>query len=197
MSAGFDFVRHDKPTLAMVLLMASASCFASPFFMVTLPVYARVVLGLDATKMGILMAASGIGSFSGALSLMLLSPGRRAIFLKLATTTAVIGLAALAMVRSFPAAVASMAVMTLGLASTFGTTHIVIQERAPDAIRGRVSGVASLSFFGTIPFAGLAMAELSDHFGLRRVMFCGAIAFGIAAFALLFGRKQLASAPPV
>lgn len=196
MRAGFDFVRHDPPTRAMILLMASMSCFASPFFLVTLPVFARGVLGLDAEHMGVLMAFSGVGSFTGALSLMSMHHGQRARFLKCGTSAAVIGLSTLALAPSFPVAVTGIALMTLGLATTFGTSHIVVQERAPDAIRGRVSAVASLSFFGTMPFAGLAMSSLADHFGLRRVMLGGAVTFAVAAFALLAGRRQLASAPP-
>lgn len=196
MRAGFDFVRHDAPTRAMVLLMAAASCFASPFFMVTLPVYARGVLGLGAEQMGLLMAFSGVGSFAGALSLMALPRGQRARFLKGAVTAAALGLGALAVAPTFVFATIGIALMTLGLASTFGSAHIVIQERAPDPVRGRVSAVASLAFFGTMPFAGLAMAALADHFGLRHVMLGGAIAFALAALALLAGRKRLASAPP-
>lgn len=196
MRAGFDFVRHDPPTRAMILLMASASCFASPFFMVTLPVYARGVLGLDAEHMGVLMAFSGVGSFTGAMSLMVMPHGRRARFLKCGTTAAALGLGTLALAPTFAVATAGIALMTLGLSTTFGTSHIVVQERAPDPIRGRISAVASLSFFGTMPFAGLAMSALADHFGLRRVMLAGATCFALAAFALLAGRKQLASAPP-
>ncbi|MEQ1860111.1 MAG: MFS transporter [Chthoniobacteraceae bacterium] len=196
MRAGFDFVRRDAPTRAMILLMAAMSCFASPFFMVTLPVYARSVLGLDAARMGVLMAFSGVGSFIGALSLLTLPPGRRAIFLKCGSAAAVLGLGTLALAPSFDIAAVGIALMTLGLSTTFGTSHIVVQERAPDPIRGRVSAVASLSFFGTMPFAGLAMAALADHFGLRRVMLGGAACFALAAAALLAGRKQLASAPP-
>lgn len=196
MWAGFDFVRHDPPTRAMVLLMAATSCLVSPFFLVTLPVYARGVLGLDAEHMGMLMGASGVGSFTGAVSLMLLSRGHRARFLKGATACSVLGITALAVAPAFHFAAPAMVLMTLGLASTFGSAHIVVQERAPDAIRGRVSAVASLSFFATMPFAGLAMSALADHFGLRRVMLGGAVCFALAAFTLLAGRRQLASAPP-
>ena len=85
--------------------------------------------------------------------------------------------------------------MTLGLSAGFGTAHIVIQERSPDAIRGRVSAVASLAFFGVMPFAGLGVAAIADHIGLRRAMFCGAIGYGIAGAALLLGRTRLAAAP--
>ena len=195
MSAGFHFVRDDSPTRAMILLMAAASLFASPFFMVTMPVYSRAVLGLDATGMGWLMAMSGVGSLIGAVSLLSVQRGHRAQFLKCAVSVAVIGLLGLAVAPSFPIAAVSIVLMTLGLSSGFGTAHIVIQERSPDAIRGRVSAVASLAFFGVMPFAGLGVAAFSDKIGLRRAMICGAIGYGIAGAALLMGRTQLAAAP--
>jgi MFS family permease len=195
MRAGFDFVRHDPPTRAMVLLMGSAALFASPFFMVTMPVYARAELGLNASGMGWLMALSGVGSLTGAVSLLSLRPGRRASFLKCAVTAAVAGLLGLAMAPSFPVAAVSIILMTFGLSAGFGTAHIVIQERSPNAIRGRVSAVASLAFFGVMPFAGLAVAAFADHIGLRSAMVCGAIGYGLAGSALLLGRKQLAAAP--
>jgi MFS family permease len=195
MRAGLDFVRKDPPTRAMILLMASAALFASPFFMVTMPVYARAVLGLDASGMGWLMAMSGVGSLSGAISLLKVRHGHRASFLKGAVTVAVIGLLGLAGAPHFGVAAVSIVLMTFGLSSGFGTAHIVIQERSPDAIRGRVSAVASLAFFGITPFAGLAVAAFADNIGLRRAMACGAIGYAVAGAALLMGRTQLAAAP--
>ncbi|HET6408948.1 MAG TPA: MFS transporter [Chthoniobacteraceae bacterium] len=195
MSAGFEFVRHDSPTRAMVLLMGAAALFASPFFMVTMPVYARGVLGLDARGMGWLMAFSGVGSLCGAVSLLFVRHGHRATFLKCAVASAVAGLLGLALAQTFEIATVSIILMTLGLSSGFGTAHIVIQERSPDAIRGRVSAVASLAFFGVMPFAGLAVAAFADHIGLRRAMMLGAIGYAAAGAVLLFGRKQLAAAP--
>jgi MFS family permease len=195
MRAGFDFVRQDSPTRAMILLMASAALFASPFFMVTMPVYSRGVLGLDAAGMGLLMALSGVGSLIGAVSLLSVRPGHRASFLKCAVSAAVVGLLGLAGAPSFPVASVSIVLMTLGLSSGFGAAHIVIQERSPNAIRGRVSAVASLAFFGVMPFAGLGVAAFADHIGLRRAMVCGAIGYALAGAALLLGRTQLAAAP--
>ena len=34
----------------------------------------------------------------------------------------------------------------------FGLANTIVQERAPDAIRGRVSAIMGLSFFGVLPF---------------------------------------------
>lgn len=195
MREGFDFVRHDGPTRAMILLMASAACFASPFFMVTLPIYSRGVLGLDAEHMGILMGCSGIGSFAGAVSLLSVPHGRRAFYLKWGATAATLGLTTMALAPNLPIAIAGIILMTFGLSFNFGTANIVVQERAPNPIRGRISAVASLSFFGTMPFAGVAVSALADHFGLRRAMLGGAACYAAAAATLLLGRRQLASAP--
>jgi MFS family permease len=197
MREGFDFVRRDPPTRAMVLLMMSATIFVSPFFMVTMPVYARGVLGLDSEHLGWLMAFSGVGSLTGALGLLAIGRGHRAMFVKMAAAIASLGLAGLAFAPSFWWAAPSIVLMTLGLSTAFGTANIVIQERAPDAIRGRVSAVAGMAFFGVLPFAGLAIAAVADHIGLRTAMASGAIGFAVVTTILLAGRKQLAAAPPV
>jgi MFS family permease len=179
----------------MILLMGAAAFFASPFFMMTMPLYGRAVLGLDETRMGLLMAMSGAGSLTGAVSLLMLRRGHRASFLKGAVASTVAGLLGLAAAHSFGAAAISIVFMTFGLSSGFGTAHIVIQERTPDPIRGRVSAVASLAFFGIMPFAGLAVTAFADHIGLRRAIACGAIGYALAGTALLLGRSQLAAAP--
>lgn len=195
MSAGFQFVRRDPATRAMVLLMGFAAIFVSPFFMVTMPLYARGVLGLDAGHMGWLMGFSGLGSLSGALTLLYVKKGYRTPFLRFATIMGAVGLGGMAMAPSFEVASVAMVCMTFGLSSGFGTANIVIQERAPDAIRGRVSAVASIAFFGTLPFAGLLISTVADHIGLRLAMGLGAIGFALAAFSLLAGHAHLSAEP--
>jgi MFS family permease len=195
MRAGFDFVRQDSPTRAMILLMAAAAFFASPFFMMTLTLYGRELLGLNETRMGFLVMVSGVGSVVGAISLLTVRHGHRAAFLKAAVTAGVAGLFGLAVAPSLAMAAISIVLMTFGLSSAFGTAHIVIQERTPHAIRGRVSAVASLAFFGITPFSGLIVTATADHIGLRQAMAGGAIGYAIAGALLLFGRTQLAAAP--
>lgn len=192
-SEGVTFVRGDSPTRAMVLLMAAATVFISPFLMITMPLYARIELGLGPEGMGALMAISGIGSFTGSVGLLTIPKGRRALFLKCAATAVALGLAAMAAAPTFAMAGVAMVLVTLGLSSSYGTAHIVIQERAPDPIRGRVSAVAGLAFFGILPFSGLLVAGVVDALGLRESMAAGALGYAITAALLLKGRRQLAS----
>lgn len=192
---GLTFVSGDPPTRAMVLLMAATTVFVSPFLMITMPLYARVELGLGPERMGALMAISGIGSFAGSIGLLSIRSDRRAMFLKAAATAVALGLASLAAARSFAFAGAAMILMTLGLSTSYGTANIIIQERAPDPIRGRVSAVAGLAFFGILPFSGLLVSAVADLAGLRAAMWAGAGGYALLCAVLLARHERLGSAP--
>ena len=196
MREGFDFVRKDAPTRAMVLLMGAMTIFISPFLMITMPLYSRVELGLGPENMGALMGISGIGSFVGSFGLLSIPKGRRAFFLKCAAAAVSVGLGGLTLAHSMATAGASLILMTLGLSTSYGTANIVIQERAPDVIRGRVSAVAGMAFFGILPFSGLIVSSLADVVGLRIAMGCATAGYALTTILLLAGKRQLASASP-
>jgi MFS family permease len=192
---GLAFVKADAPTRSMILLMASSTLCVAPFIMILMPLYARVTLGLPAEKMGLLMGISGVGSFAGSVGLLSIPRGHRAFALKCAGATVVLGLCGLAAAPMAGAAYAAIVVLMLGLSTTFGISNIVIQERAPNHLRGRVSAVAGLSFFGLVPFSGLLVAGLVDRIGMRLAMGVGAVGFGICVALLLSGVRHLSSAP--
>lgn len=195
MREGLTFVRGDPPTRAMVLLMATTTVFVSPFLMITMPLYARVELGLGPERMGALMAISGIGSFAGAVGLLSIGKSRRGFFLKTAATAVAVGLASLAAAPSFGFAGAALILTTLGLSTSYGTANIIIQERAPDPIRGRVSAVAGLAFFGILPFSGLLVSAIADLAGLRPTMWAAAGGYALLCGVLLARDDRLAASP--
>src|SRR5919198_3450515 len=57
---GFRYVANDKPSLAMIGLIAATTVFIFPIFTVMMPLYVRVVLGLGPDKFGFLMGASAV-----------------------------------------------------------------------------------------------------------------------------------------
>ena len=69
-----------------------------------------------------------------------------------------------------------------------------MQERAPHYLRGRISAIFGLSFFGVLPFSGLLMSKVADWVGLRTAMGSSAIAFGLGAAALLYFQRHHAHA---
>jgi MFS family permease len=90
-----------------------------------------------------------------------------------------------------------MIFLTLGTSTMFGLANTIVQERAPDAIRGRVSAIMGLSFFGVLPFSGLVVSKVADLVGLRIAMGGGGILFGLSASALLYSHRQLCMKQPV
>jgi predicted MFS family arabinose efflux permease len=196
-AAGIAYVKGDEPTRAMILLMAAMTAFVSPFAMITLPYYAKITLGFGASSLGQLMAFSGLGSLCGALGLIAVTHGRRTLVLKFASASVVLSVIGLVAARSYPLAVISIVFLMLGLSVSFGTANIVVQERAPDHLRGRVSSVSALSFFGVVPFSGLLIGGLVDLIGMRTTLLCGAGCYAIATTLLLAGRNRLGSAAHV
>lgn len=191
---GLIYVRGDEPTRIMILLMAAMTCFASPFLMIAMPLYARNTLGLGPDRMGLLMAISGVGSFIGSIGLLSITVSIRMVVLRIAAATATVALLGLAWAPGFAAAAVSAALLTLGLSTAFGLANIVVQERAPDYIRGRVSAVAGLSFFGLIPFSGLLITGLADLIGMRAALATGGVCYALCTIVLL-GRPRSFSTP--
>jgi hypothetical protein len=84
-----------------------------------------------------------------------------------------------------------MIINSLGLATNFGLCSTIVQERAPDYLRGRVSAVFMLSFVGIMPIAGLGVTSLSDMIGMPTALVIAAISYGtITLFVLGRVRKQ-------
>jgi len=145
---GFRFVAKDKPSFAMVCLIATQSVCIFPIITVMMPLYVRMVLGLGPDRLGFLMGASAVGSLVGSIFLIGLAREKRVplmILCALGVTGAIIGLS---LGPSFYAATALLVVNSLGLATNFGLASTIVQERAPDYLRGRVSAVFMLSLSG-------------------------------------------------
>jgi hypothetical protein len=84
---------------------------------------------------------------------------------------------------------------SLGLATNFGLCSTIVQERAPDYLRGRVSAVFMLSFVGIIPFAGLGVTSLSDVIGMPTALMIAAILYGVITLAVLARFRKQCSEP--
>jgi MFS family permease len=105
-------------------------------------------------------------------------------------TCAVLGLSR---APTFYLATALLIVNSLGMATNFGLASTIVQERAPDYLRGRVSAVFMLSFVGIMPIAGLGVTSLSDLIGMPTALAIAAIAYGAITLMLLVRiRKQCA-----
>ena len=188
---GFRHVAHDKASLAMVILIATQAVCIFPIITVMMPLYVRLVLHRGADDLGSLMGASAIGSLVGSIFLIGLPRDKRVPLMMINAVAISMVVVGLSFGPGFYTAMALLIVNSLGLATNFGLCSTIVQERAPDYLRGRVSAVFMLSFVGLMPFAGLGVTSLSDFIGMPTALAIAAVSYGvITLFVLARVRKQ-------
>jgi len=138
------------------------------------------------------MAVSGSGSLFGALGL--LSVPRHLRFRFMTGAVILVGLALCAMSRSngFLLSAISMGVLAIGLSANFGLAATIVQERAPGPLRGRVSAIFGLSFFGLTPVGSLITPAFADLVGLRTALVAGGVIYGTLAVLVLAAAGRVA-----
>lgn len=182
---GIAWVRSDQPTVAMIAVMASTTVFVFPVMMVMLPLYVKNVLQLGPDRMGVLMGIAASGSLTGAIGLLVVRREKRALMMVLAVAGIALAMTGLGLNRSFTPAAVCMVLLSLSVSGLFGLAHTIVQERAPGPLRGRVSAVASLSFFGLMPFASLGITSVADWIGMQKALMFAAVAYTVCALSAL------------
>jgi MFS family permease len=197
MKEGFRFVANDPPSRAMIILIATQSFCIFPIITVMMPLYVRMVLRLGPDKLGFLMGASAIGALVGSIFLIGLPRDKRIPLMMGCAGAVVVAMLSLSRGPSFLVATGLLILNSLGLATNFGLCSTIVQERAPDYLRGRVSGVFMLSFVGVMPFAGLGVTSLSDAIGMPTALAIAAIVYGTITLAVLARFRRQCCEPPV
>ena len=194
---GWRHVRSDAPTFRMVLISAANAFFCSPFVIVLLTWYGKRTLGLGSGAVGWLMAFAGVGALTASILLLALPHSHREFLVRLGVVVTVISMLMLAAAHGFVLACASILLLTLGLNFLYGISNQIVQERAPDALRGRVSTVAGFSFVAVIPFSGLMSSWLERSFGMRAALLICTVGYAITLAALVFRKSDADPRPAV
>jgi MFS family permease len=192
---GFRYVAKDKPSLAMIGLIAATTVFIFPIITVMMPLYVRLVLHLGANQLGFLMGASAVGSVIGAIFLISIPHRKRVPVMMVNVCVVACAIFSLSRAPSFYIATGLLILNSLGLAMNFGLANTIVQERAPDYLRGRVSAVFMLSFVGLMPIAGLGVTGLSDLIGMPTALAIAAVCYAIIALIVLARVRRECSRP--
>ena len=183
---GFRYVRSNRIIMSMIMLIALNTIFIFPAISpAMLPLYVRNVLKLGPQSLGWLMAVSGTGAFLGAVGLLTVARDRRLKFMSGNVLAVAAGVFFMSRSHSFWLTAGAMGVLAIALSMNFGLANTIVQEHAPPALRGRVSAVFGMSFFGLMPIAGLVVPGFSDLVGMRTALAVASIVYGVAAFSVL------------
>lgn len=184
---GWRFLRGSQVILGSITLDMFAVLFGGATFL--LPVFAKDVLHVDATGLGILRAAPSIGAFVMAVTIARLPPFRQA-GQTLLYAVAGFGLATIVFGLSTSFWLSVVMLFTLGALDNISVVvrHTLIITQTPDEMRGRVAAVNSVFIGASNELGGFESGVAAALLGP-----VGAVVFGglgtlavVGAIAYLF-----------
>jgi hypothetical protein len=146
------------------------------------------VLGGDATTTGLLQSARGVGALISAL--LIASLGRfsfKGKLLTLGSLTFPLLLLVFALIRWLPLTLLVLVPAGMAIILIMNLANALVQTLAPDALRGRIMSVYSLTFFGLMPMGALWAGAVAEAAGAPAAVTIGAaISLGFAVLLWLF-----------
>lgn len=177
----------DRRVLTMILLGAATSLFVGNAFQAQMPEYAHD-LGTDegGARYSVLLAANAAGAVLGAVLLEtahVLRPGVRAAIGCAAAWGVTIGL--FAVTRSYPLAVALLAVNGVFNIAFTSMAQTLVQLLAAPALRGAMVGLFNTAMLGLRAGSGVTVGVLGAAIGIHASLVVSAGAVVATAAALL------------
>lgn len=185
---GFSITVRHREMAGVLIVSVAANAFAWPVIQAFLPVFADRVLESGAVGLGLMVAATGVGSLIGAVAIAFLGDFRAKGRMFLGGT-AVFGLSLSAFALAGNMPLALLLLLLGGIASAgFGVMQSTLMLLlAPDELRGRAMGVLMLSI-GIMPFATLVQGAIASSVGVVETTFvAGLLLIGsivLVAFAI-------------
>jgi len=172
------YIRQNRTVFDLMVLSAVLIPFGMSY-RVLMPVFARDVLAVGPSGLGMLMGASGAGAIAVTLSLATVRDFRhRGLMVLLGALSFGIVLILLSLSRQFLPSLFLLGVGE-GMGAMYQTTNnVLLQTMVPDVLRGRITGMYIL-VWGLLPFGSLWMGTIADLVGAPL-----AIGFGGAVCAL-------------
>ncbi|MCK9436202.1 MAG: MFS transporter [Synergistaceae bacterium] len=176
---GYQYSFGFLPIRSVILLLAVVSLFGNPY-LVLLPVFAKDILSGNATTLGYLNSAVGIGALSAALYLAsrksTLGLGKI-----IATTTFIFAfsLVSFSFSKTFTLSVIILLFCGFGMMMQTAGSNTILQTLSNDDMRGRVMSFYTVAFRGMAPFGSLWAGTFADNFGAPvTVLISGIVCLG-------------------
>ena len=155
-------------------------------FVTLIPAWAVVVLGGDAATNGFLLAARGVGSLIGSLTVAAM--GRVKFRGKVWTINSLllpILMIIFAYMHLLIPSMMAMAFVGFATMMVLNVTNAMVQTRITDEMRGRVMGIYTFFFFGAFPLGSLITGWAADIIGEPlTVIICAVILLVFALWVL-------------
>jgi MFS family permease len=181
---GVHFIAAEPTLKALTSQMILMTIFGVSFIPI-LPVFARDVLGTEASGYGALTSAIGIGAAMGAI--IVGGIGRRIPRARLASGGAIalgVSVISFSLMRSLTPGLICMAVTGAAMATTGISTATSLQLAASSDLRGRVMAVYSFVVLGLAPVGAFQAGWVGEHWGTPIAIGASGVIALLGAFIL-------------
>ncbi|MHB8745723.1 MAG: MFS transporter [Gammaproteobacteria bacterium] len=169
---GLHFAWQHRPIRIALWMLAAISLVGVPY-MVLMPVFAREIFHGGAQTLGILLGASGAGALIAALRLaQRADPAGLERVIGIAGLGAGVGLVMFGLTAMFWLALPLLVLIGFALTTLVAAVNTFIQTLVPDALRGRVMAIFSVTFIGIAPLGNLLAGAFAHAAGVRLTVVC-------------------------
>ena len=183
-----QFVRRDT-LLPTIVPAYGALLFFGPSAALALPVFAKQILHVGPTQLGILFSAVGAGTVLGALLLASLADTinhGRLVFVSILVWT--VALAVFGWSDSLSVSVPALFVTGASQNVSGATTVTLLQLRVPPEMRGRAMSLNTLLIMCVRPMGDFPVGAAIGWLGFRPAVLLGAILVAVVSVALFSTR---------
>jgi MFS family permease len=175
-----------QPTIRTLIGLVGVTSLFGVASATLFPAWAVDVLGGDATTNGLLQSARGLGALLSALMLATLGRFRfKGKLLTIGTFAFPLLLLVFTFVRSLPLSLLVLVGTGIAVILVMNVANALVQGLVPDALRGRVMSVYSMTFFGCMPLGALWIGAAAEYASAPVAMVAGALV-SLAFAGLLF-----------
>ncbi|GAB2904794.1 MULTISPECIES: MFS transporter [Streptomyces] len=181
---GFGVLRGDRVLTAVTLVSAGSVAVLAPLQNLVLPVH--LVAEDSPGGFGVVVSLLAVGGIAGAAVYAAVGTrfSRRTVFVA-AQVTSTVGVAGLALLPPVPVMWAAAVLAGAGAGPLPALFLVLVTERIPEEVRGRVLGLQNAVSMTAVPLGTLAAGLVVERVGLRPTGMFLAVAWGAVTLAIL------------
>lgn len=182
---GVRLLRGHSHLVLFLAAVGALSFFGRPYVRM-LPTFAREVLGVGATSLGLLQSAPGVGTILSVLLVGRASASRgKGMLLGVAMLLYGVVVAVFGFARTMPLALGLLVLMGLMQAMALASANTLVQLNTPAHARGRLMGFYSMVAFGGLALGSLPVGAVGDVLGVGWALSAGGVILILLAAALI------------
>ena len=190
---GLHYVIHSNLIRDLLIMTGISGLFGGQMGTI-MPIFADKVFNMGPKGLGLLMASTGVGALAGAVGTTILGHHFRERTLVLfGGILSACGLLAFSFSPNFHMAVVILVMTGLGTMLFMAVSNSIVQEAAPDLLRGRVISLRIFVLAGLSPVGALLTGYLAERLGVRHAVTIAGAASLLVALHYTFRSKAIRS----